>query len=415
MDKQNLLIISEAPFYQSGYSQVVRYFGKALSEQFNIGFFCWNWYGYGPTVHEATEQFDYNPELYHIIGGNRFGIEIIERAIDSFNPQIILMVGDTFMFLSNYEKLLQKYKGKICQILYFPVDSDRFPLKWVPFLSSLDGLITFTDFGFNEIRKVSNLEPTIVNHGVDSSVFKVVSKADKESIRKSVIPIFDGKFVISWVGRNFIRKSPQSFFGALNIWEKDLGGIPDDVLVYMHTAFDNDPAGFPLSEVLTRDFPSLNNRVFYPNNFDVNNGVGQDILANIYQGSDLFVNTSMGEGWCFPITEAMACKTPVIAPAHTACEYQVGSNEERGFLIKTEGHIYATYNVVQYTIDEVSLARKMKFVYNNYDVAERKAEDAYMWARDHDWRIISNQFVDAINKYYYKFKVDLTSSYVEII
>lgn len=410
-EKPRLLIISEPPFYEFGYSQVNKYMYEAMADHFSISYLCWGWNGYNPSVYEARTMLGFDAEYYHVVG-NRWGLDNIRDIIKSAKPEVILLHADTFMFLQNLASVLKEYKDEICQVLYFPVDGDNFPLDWLPYLKSLDGLICYTEYGREEINRHSNLRLEVVHLGVNTSIFYPVSEGEKRFIKDNELPFLKDKFAITWVGRNFVRKNPQALLRALAIWDQEFGGLPEEVVVYFHTD-DKDPAGFPLSEVIVRDFPGLRSKVFFPNKFDLVRGVKPKQLARIYQASDIFVNTSMGEGWGLPITEAMACKVPVIVPSHTACEEQVGTNGERGLRIKNGSTIYVSHNVVQYVINEVDLAAKLKYAYEHREELEEKIETAYDWASKHDWSITTKDLARHVDKFYKMFKNEIPYSSIE--
>ena len=46
--------------------------------------------------------------------------------------------------------------------------------------------------------------------------------------------------------------------------------------------------------------------------------VDDEVLAGLYNAADLYLTTSLGEGWGLGVTEAMACHTPVAMPRHTS-------------------------------------------------------------------------------------------------
>jgi glycosyltransferase involved in cell wall biosynthesis len=47
--------------------------------------------------------------------------------------------------------------------------------------------------------------------------------------------------------------------------------------------------------------------------------LGEEIVREIYNAADLMLTTTLGEGWGFALTEALACGCPIAAPAHTSC------------------------------------------------------------------------------------------------
>jgi len=411
MAKSRILIVTESPHFASGYSGVARNLAKSFSRKFDIGFLCWGWGGYLPNHYEIPDRVSLGipAKFYHIVG-NRFGTDVFDVVVDSYKPDVIFYIADTFMLMGNLANQVQKYRGKICQVFYFPVDGDCFPLPWVPFLQQFDGLVAFTEYAKKEILKVtSDLKVDVLHHGVDVNVFKPVSPSEKKQIKDKLLPFAKDKFLVSWVGRNFVRKNPQAILQALSHWHKNLGGIPKDLAVYMHTA-DNDPAGFPISEVIKRDFPEVTPHVFFPVNHNVNDGIPVGMLAQVYQSSDLFVSTAMGEGWGLPITEAMACKIPVIVPDNSACREQAGDNEERAVAVECPTGLYATHNVVQKLIDHRALAESIKAVYDNPSSAIERVDTAYKWTQDHNWADLGRNMTNLVVSYLDKTKNSISPS-----
>jgi len=414
MAKPRILIVTESPHFASGYSGVAKNLAKSFTRKFEVGFLAWGWGGYIPSYYEMSEKVNFGVpvKFYHVVG-NRFGTDVFDVVVDSYKPDVIFYIADTFMLMGNLAAQVQKYRGKICQVFYFPVDGDCFPLPWVPFLQQFDGLVCFTEYGKREIEKVTrDLKIDVLHHGVDTNTFVPASPSERRSIKEKLLPFAKDKFLVSWVGRNFVRKNPQAILQALSHWEKNLGGIPKDLVLYMHTS-DNDPAGFPLTEVIKRDFPETTPYVFFPSNHNINDGIPISVLANIYQASDLFVSTAMGEGWGLPITEAMASKVPVIVPDNSACREQAGPNEERAIAVECATGLYATHNVVQKIIDHKKLAEAMKSVYDNPESAKDRIVTAYRWTQDHNWSDLGRTMTGLVSGFLDKTRNSLSPSIIE--
>lgn len=414
MAKPRILIVTESPHFASGYSGVARNLAKSFTRKFDIGFLAWGWSGYLPSYHEISEKANLSSpaKFYHVIG-NRFGTDVFDVVVDSFKPDVIFYLADTFMLMGNLAAQVQKYRGKICQVFYFPVDGDCFPLPWVPFLQQFDGLVAFTEYAKREIGKVTqDLKVDVLHHGVDLNTFKPVPPSEKKQLKEKLLPFAKDKFLVSWVGRNFVRKNPQAILQALSHWEKNLGGVPKDLVLYMHTS-DNDPAGFPLTEVIKRDFPEITPFVFFPANHNINDGIPINLLANIYQASDLFVSTAMGEGWGLPITEAMASKVPVIVPDNSACKEQAGESEERAVAVECPTSLYATHNVVQKLVDPRKLAEAMKAAYENPEASKARVNAAFNWTQDHDWSDLGRTMTNLVWGYLERTKTRIAPSIIE--
>jgi glycosyltransferase involved in cell wall biosynthesis len=53
-------------------------------------------------------------------------------------------------------------------------------------------------------------------------------------------------------------------------------------------------------------------KVIFPDPYLLRSGISQEILATIYTGMDVYLGTSLGEGFGIGTIEAQACSTPVI-------------------------------------------------------------------------------------------------------
>lgn len=118
-------------------------------------------------------------------------------------------------------------------------------------------------------------------------------------------------------------------------------------------------------------------------------------MCRMYNRADAIVTLSRGEGWCMPVTEAMLCAKPVIAPRSTAMgEYL---DDRVAFLVPVEEEriseignpfgagMAATYGKrgnVCYA-PRVDAARKlMRLVYMHREEARRRAEAGHAYVRD---------------------------------
>jgi glycosyltransferase involved in cell wall biosynthesis len=116
------------------------------------------------------------------------------------------------------------------------------------------------------------------------------------------------------------------------------------------------------------------------------NALSPEWMCRIYNESQCLVTLSRGEGWGMPITEALLCETPVIAPDSTAMgEYL---NDEIAYLVpvhereiaeisepfgKGFAEVYGKPGNTCYDPD-VSVAREqMRRVFSNYEAAKQRA------------------------------------------
>ena len=102
--------------------------------------------------------------------------------------------------------------------------------------------------------------------------------------------------------------------------------------------------------------------------------------------------------------EAMATKTPVIFPDNTALTENI--TEDRGYLVKsgTTSNLHTILpndnEVIRSLTDIDDMVKTMLHVYNNYDEAMEKAENAYNWiSMKMDWQgDIAKRWVEVFDK-----------------
>jgi len=102
-------------------------------------------------------------------------------------------------------------------------------------------------------------------------------------------------------------------------------------------------------------------------------------MAGLYTGAKCFVLPTKGEGFGLPILEAKACGIPVITTNHSGhldfCDNKdTYLLEHTGFTKAFEQHAWQGYWVEP---DPEHLRYLMRYVYENYEMALRKAEVAY--------------------------------------
>jgi glycosyltransferase involved in cell wall biosynthesis len=136
---------------------------------------------------------------------------------------------------------------------------------------------------------------------------------------------------------------------------------------------------------------SIRDDVVFPENFGPNQGYPREIVNMIYNSSDCVISTTVGEGWGLSWIEAMATRTPVIMPANTALPENI--TEDKGYLVRsgTNPSLYTVIphdnEVVRPLVDVEHMVETMLHVYNNYDEAREKAENAYNWViSDLNWQ-----------------------------
>ncbi len=270
--------------------------------------------------------------------GDPYGRQKFLDMAGSGEYDVVFMIQDTFIVQTMIDALVQTQQAltkKFKIVYYFPIDAAP-KADWVNKCVSLtDFPVVYTEYG-KEL--VLDIDPTlkdrlkVLYHGTNLTDFHVVE--DRKEVDDFRHHYFsgkaDGKFLITNVNRNQIRKDPMRNFMILKEL-RDRGH--DNAILYLHMSHDDaggnllvmaDHFGFKLQE----DFilPS-------PRFFNENRGIPVSALNLIYNCSDALLSTTLGEGWGLSITEAMATKLPIVAPANTSLNEILGDG--RGYLTKS--------------------------------------------------------------------------------
>jgi len=173
--------------------------------------------------------------------------------------------------------------------------------------------------------------------------------------------------------------------------------------------------GWNLPEVCKSFGFSTKNDVIFPENFGPNQGYPREMVNMIYNISDCVISSCLGEGFGLSWIEAMAAKTPILMPDNTAMAEFI--TEDKGYLIDSGtnpslqivlGH---DNEVIRPLVDVDDMVKKMLHIYNNYDEAKQKAENAYRWVTmTMDWPTITKQWVKVFDDAYESLLVSLNET-----
>ena len=295
---------------------------------------------------------------------------------------------------------------------YYPVDG-KLQSPWVQEgIAMCDYPVAYTVFGAKEILKFDTKEINlkerlnIIPHGVNIKDFYPISEEEKYKFRKEYFGghVKDDHFLVVNISRNQPRKDiPRT----LKIFAEYLK-INPKAFLYIHAKADDvggniwtiaDQLGLELDKHFALTNPDFN--AMY--------GVTLDTLNKIYGAADVLLTTTLGEGWGFINTEAMAVKRPIIAPANTAIpeifgmedisEKEVGIDYVeknldtlRGIPIKSG---YGKGDFLVYGLTDNSVVRpltdiddgvaKLDWVFKNPDKVKKIVENGYEYSQTLSW------------------------------
>jgi glycosyltransferase involved in cell wall biosynthesis len=172
------------------------------------------------------------------------------------------------------------------------------------------GVAIYSDWGTRSLAQFG-IEADHIPCPVDLDVY---APADKMEARRRRFREFGDYFLISMIGinRDFDSKGYSEALQAFAIF----AGKHPEARLYLHT---NRGGGMALDRMIER--LGIAGRVWFPPEMESSAFLlGDDYMADLFNASDAFLNTSRWEGFGLPVLEAQACGVPVIAPAAHATE-----------------------------------------------------------------------------------------------
>ena len=286
-------------------------------------------------------------------------------------------------------------------ILYTPIDGNL--VKSVFDKSEFfDLIVTYNNYSKGVIgmhRPDLKSKVRIQPHGVSTKDFFPISKADIADFRKEFFGAENAdKIIFTNVNRNQPRKSLTTTIFSF-IEAKQINDTGKDILLYLHCQA-NDLMGQNLIDIIAQTELVIGKDIMIaPDSFwDKQYGVSIEMLNKIYNASDIFITTTLGEGWGLSVTEAMACRLPTILPQNTSL-IEIGDYGKRCHAIENQYPICLQDNVIRDSCDALDVAEVMisaaKQRIKGTDIKMIDAAEAYV--KTLKWDTIAKDFIKYFN------------------
>jgi len=257
--------------------------------------------------------------------GDVYGRQRLLDLMGSGKYDVVFMLQDTFVIEPIMEEIkktqdaLPQNGHKVFKtVWYYPVDA-QLKKQWVDTVAGADFPVVYTEYGKAEtLKHLPELEDRlkVIYHGNNpSNFFPIQDKKDVADFRNSY---FNGKaddrFLIVNINRNQPRKDiARSLMILKELWDR--GRRP---LLYLHMQYED--SGGNIFTIANQLGLGKEYEFFLPSPkiFNANQGMPIEDVNRIYNAADLVLSTTLGEGWGLSMTEAMATKTPVVAPDNTS-------------------------------------------------------------------------------------------------
>jgi glycosyltransferase involved in cell wall biosynthesis len=205
----------------------------------------------------------------------------------------------------------------------------------------------------------------VVYLGVDHSIFH---PEYKNNLRKKYK--LNKKFILGWTGRMNLSQS-KNLPTLLKSFKIVKESIPNVVLVFDGPDFHN------LKPVIEEMGLKIGKDIIY------NGCVPRKELAAVYSSMDLYVCSSLSEGFGLSVVEAEACGTPVVC-FETGSLPEVVNNKKTGTIVKEK--------------NEESMANAIIDLLTNDEKRKKYGNEASKWAKKFNWNYTGNETIKLYEK-----------------
>jgi len=344
-----------------------------------------------------------------LLGPFSTGEGTLLELLDEFRPDFLfsytcleLLNGQGFSPLRKKPlfKFLVEAKERLhfTWLHYFPVEYQLTKHEVAP-LEKVDYPICFHEDVVTELKRFG-IESFCIPHGIDLEKFYPSEQMRREG--REMLGVKPDEFLIASVFRNDIRKDPVQL---LRIFARAVQKEPR-LRLYLHTNTKSyERIGFDLVRFAERlGVPS--GTLIFPEDFrEVKKPKFPEYLLRIYNAADLYLSTSLGEGFGLPVREAQACGVPVMAPAHTGLREAVEGG--RGIPLKfgTSEEAWIPMPIIDGSalcpqVEVKDGVEKVLWACNARKELKEIAEEGFNYVREnHDLRRIQQQWIDFFGQF----------------
>lgn len=184
-------------------------------------------------------------------------------------------------------------------LFYFVVDSASVPKVDLGMIRRAEIAVSATVCGARAVMGAGRALD-VVPHGIDVRRFRLLSESRRRAARREFFGAAPGPCLVA-VGVQHERKNWYRLLEAVQ-------RTPDARLVARTTRLSPTDEFADIAHCISSLGLDRRVRVIESKLTDAD-------LCRLYGAADVFVSASLKEGWCLPVFEALACGTPIAAPA----------------------------------------------------------------------------------------------------
>lgn len=243
------------------------------------------------------------------MGRAEYGADVMAKNAKSVQADLVLMLMDAWVMPES--AVLECLMARIPVAAWMPVDVED--ALGVKDQALLEGTrlrpIAMSRHGERLIKAAGHSRALYVPHMIDLDVFRPL---DRELARR-LMNLSPETFVVGTNAANKDGNSRKGWYEAMEAFRRFHAKHPDTMWA-IHT---ETKGGLDLERM--RDRLGLTKAIKFSDQYLITTGVlGQEDLAGWYNGLDVYLGTSLAEGFGIPHAEAQACGVPVIATKGSA-------------------------------------------------------------------------------------------------
>ena len=299
-----ILLVSDGPFHSTGYGTQIDVLARKMVVD---GHKVWI-YAPGAFWFAQTPWVDGIIVLGSFSGDDRWGNRGLRAYVDWIQPDVVISWLDCQgMYAYGWDP--------IPTIMWAPIDTEPIPKSEVMILRRAERLLVPSIWG-KEILKQHGLASTYVPCGLDTQLYDIDDEA-RLRWRTAIQPqIPDETFLIGMVGLNCGSPDRKGYGYAFDIIKAFTEAHPNEsICAYLHTNPTGEDGAINLYEL--RDQLKLEDRI-YLQRPGLPFGARPEYMRDLYNAFDVFLHTSLTEGFGLPVIEAQACGVPVVVNACTS-------------------------------------------------------------------------------------------------
>lgn len=366
MTPNKLLWVSNSPAMGTGYGTQTEIFTKlAKADGFDVVIF--GMAGHRGSIMKMPDGIEVFPGSFQQYGG-----DMIQAHRAYHKPDATVLLYDIWVYEAEQLQAVTAWA---------PIDHDRVPGLVAEKLHYTEVQWAMSRHAETQMKAIG-LSPVYVPHGVDTDVFHILPKAEREKERESR-KISPDTFVACMVAANKgANPSRKAFPEVLRAWSIFIKDHPDSVLL-MHTLITPDWGGVDLAGVAALyGIPPHTLRFTDP--FLLLNGMVTDRTLNLlYNSADVHLLPSMGEGFGIPVMEAHSAGCPSIVCDFSAQAELAGP----GYKVPTyDDDLWLTGQGAHWARPRVSeIVKGLEWAYENRG-DEKLREQSREFAMEYDGR-----------------------------